>query len=219
MLNNLQYKDALKYDKRSFSKIYISFLKTYHLLIFSFCQLKDYNSQIIKIYIFFFNFALNLVVSAMFYSDETMHKIYVDEGLFDFTYQLPQMIYSFVISTILVNLINLLGLYEEDIIEFNKFKKSIKDEIKLFCKIKTKIISFFIISYILLFFFWVYLGCFCAVYKNTQIHLLIEVTSSFIISLITPLFIILFPIIFRLLSLKIKNPILFKFSNILLNLV
>ena len=43
---------------------------------------------------------MNLVVSAMFYSDETMHKIYVDEGAFDYIYQLPQMFYSFIISTI-----------------------------------------------------------------------------------------------------------------------
>ena len=162
---------------------------------------------------------MNLVVSAMFYSDETIHKIYEDEGLFDFIYQLPQMIYSFIISTALVNILNLLGLYEENIVEFKKFKKSKNDEIKLLWKIKSKIISFFIISYLLLFFFWIYLGCFCAVYKNTQIHLLIEVTSSFNISLISPLFIILLTSIFRLLSLKIRKPILFKFSNFLLNLV
>ena len=162
---------------------------------------------------------MNLVVSAMFYSDETMHKIYEDEGLFDFIYQLPQMIYSFIISTALANILNLLGLYEENIVEFKKFKKSKNDEIKLLWKIKSKIISFFIISYLLLFFFWIYLGCFCAVYKNTQIHLLIEVTSSFNISLISPLFIILLTSIFRMLSLKNKKPILFKFSNFLLNLV
>ena len=77
----------------------------------------------------------------------------------------------------------------------------------------------FVISYFLLFFFWIYLGYFCAVYKNTQIHLLIEVTSSFNISLISPLFIILLTSIFRMLSLKNKKPILFKFSNFLLNLV
>ena len=148
-LNNLEFKDAIKYDKRTFSQIYISLLKTNHLLIFSFCHLKDYNSQIIKIYLFFFNYAMNLVVSAMFYSDETMHKIYVDEGLFDFIYQLQQMIYSFIISTVLVNILNLLGLYEEDIVGIKKYKKSEKDISKVMSKIKIKIISFFMIEYII----------------------------------------------------------------------
>ena len=106
-LNQLNYKDALKIDKRKFLELYISLLRTNHILIFSFFQLKDYNSYMIKIYIFFFTFSMNYVVSAMFYSDSTMHQIYVEEGLFNFLYQLPQMFYSFIISTTLENILPL----------------------------------------------------------------------------------------------------------------
>ena len=159
-LNNLEYQEALKNDKRNFSLLYISLVKTKHLLIFSFFQFNDYNSKTIKIYLFFFTFATNLIVSAMFYSDSTMHKIYIDDGLFDLTYQLPQMFYSLIISTILKSLLNLLGLYEQDIAEFKQFRKSQKDKEKLLSKINIKIILFFIINYIILFSFWLYLGCF-----------------------------------------------------------
>ena len=65
----------------------------------------------------------------MFYSDTTMHKIYIDNGSFDITYQLPQMLYSLIISSILGILLNLLGLYEKDIAEFKKYnikKKKVK---------------------------------------------------------------------------------------------
>ena len=160
---------------------------------------------------------MNITVSAMFYSDSTMHKIYVDYGKFDFIYQLPQMIYSFIISTILENLLNNFGLYEKHIIEI---KNNNVNKEKLLKKIKIKIILFFIIANILLFFFWIYLGCFCAVYKNTQIHLLIDIFSSFGISCITLFIVVFLSYIFRLISLKNKkgkNPFLFKFSNILLN--
>ena len=71
-------------------------------------------------------------------------------------------------------------------------------------------------------FFWIYLGCFCAVYKNTQKHLLLDVSSSFGISLATPFFTIIFPCIFRFLALKDKKgkrTLLFKFGKILQNLV
>ena len=68
-LNELNYEEALKKDKRTFWQLYASFLKTNHILIFSFCQLKDYNSYIIKIYIFFITLETNYAVSAMFYSD------------------------------------------------------------------------------------------------------------------------------------------------------
>ena len=77
ILNELQYEDALKKYKRNFTQFYLSLLKRKHILFFSFFKLKDYNSQIIKIFLFFFTFDLNLTISAMFYSDSTMHKIYI----------------------------------------------------------------------------------------------------------------------------------------------
>ena len=165
---------------------------------------------------------MNYVISAMFYSDSTMNKIYVDDGSFDIAYQLPQMFYSFIISSVLGTLLNFLGLYEGDIAEFKKIEKKDKNQKKVLFNIKLKVILFFIIDYILIFFFWIYLGCFCAVYKNTQIHLLLDVTSSFIISFLTPFISNLLPCFLRILSLKDKKSkkyILFKFSNILQNIL
>ncbi len=216
-LNSLDYEDALKDDNRTYIQYYFSLLRTRHILIFSFLQFRDYNSQAIKIYIFFFTFAINYVVSAMFYSDSTMHKIYVEEGSFNFTYQLPQMFYSLIISSILKFMLNILGIYEKNIIAIKKLKKNDENMKKELFKIKCKIISFFIITYIILILLWIYLGCFCAVYKNTQIHLLLDVSSSFALSFITPLFIYLLPGIFRIPSLRNggNRPLLFKFSQLL----
>ena len=45
-----------------------------------------------------------------------MHKIYVDQGSFELAYQLPQIIYSTIISWFLNSLIQLLGLTEENIL-------------------------------------------------------------------------------------------------------
>ena len=56
-LNELSYKDALIYDKRTYIQYYLSLLRTKHLLIFSFyINNKDYNSQIIKMFLLFFIF-------------------------------------------------------------------------------------------------------------------------------------------------------------------
>ena len=154
----------------------------------------------------------------MFYSDSTMHKIYLDEGSFDFTYQLPKMFYSLIISSILKAILNFLGLYEENIIAFKNIEpKNLSIKRKLLFNIKFKISIFFIITYILIVFIWIYLGCFCAVYKNTQIHLLLDVSSSFCLSFITLFFIYLIPGIFRMLSLrkKVERPLMFKFSQLL----
>ena len=114
--NNLTYKLALKYDKRTFCEYYLSLLRTKHILIFSFYYKKDYNSRIIKIDLFFTSFAIYYTANAFFFTDKTMHKIYVDEGLFNFIYQLPQIIYSSLISSVLNTILKLLALSENYIL-------------------------------------------------------------------------------------------------------
>ena len=127
------------------------------------------------------------------------------------------MVYSLIISTILKSLLNFMGLYEGDIISFKNDKDKNKDSEKVLFKIWCKILLFFIITYILLFFFWIFLRCFCAIYQNTQIHLFLDVLSSFGLSFITDIFINLLPGIFRIPSLKNKanRPLMYKFSKLL----
>ena len=91
-LNDLEYKQALKFDNRTYFDYYFSLLKTKHM-IFIVINKNDYNSQMIKIYLCFFNFGLCYIVNALFFSDETMHQIYQDGGDFNFIYQLPQNIF------------------------------------------------------------------------------------------------------------------------------
>ena len=52
-----------------------------------------------------------------------MHKLYEDEGKFDFIYQLPQIIYSYVISLIISMLLELLALSQDNISDFKEKRK------------------------------------------------------------------------------------------------
>ena len=65
-LNDLKYKDALKKDNRTFCLYYLSLIKTNHIIYFSFISFLDFNSRIIKIFLFFFNFSTNFTVNALF---------------------------------------------------------------------------------------------------------------------------------------------------------
>ena len=220
-LNNLQYKEALKKDKRGYWQYYISLLKTKHPLLFTFFTNNDYNSKIVKIDLFFLGFTICFAVNAVFFNDETMHKIYEEEGSFNFVYQLPQIAYSFLISVVLNTILNLLALSEGLIIKFKKDKKKQKLEEKnekLNSILQIKFIIYFILGYILLIFFGYYLSTFCAVYRNTQIHLVKDTLISFGLSFIYPLFIYLVPGIFRIPSLanpKKKRNILYFISLLL----
>ena len=205
-LNALSYKEALKIDKRSYIQYYCSLLKKKQIILFSFYPNKDYNSQIIKSFLFFFFCISDIAVNALFFTDDTMHKIYTDSGSFDLNYQLPQIIYSFLISSAINFIIEYLSLSEDAIISI-KGKKNINLNIskRTISRMKVKFGIFFIISFILLVCFGYYISCFCCIYENTQIHLLKDSLISFGISLINPIFINLIPGIFRIVALRSKK--------------
>ena len=224
-LNSLSYQYALVYDKRNYCQYYISLLKTRNVLIFSFCYNKDYNSQIIKIDLFFICFILFFTVNALFFNDSTMHKIYEDKGSFNLLYQLPQIIYSSFISSLLNMFLNFLALSEENILNLKNNRRSINLDrrvTKLNKVLDFKFLLYFIISFILLLFFGYYLSIFCSVYRNTQIHLIKDTLISFLLSFVYPFGIYLIPGIFRILALsKLKNKrhYLYKFSQVLQTLL
>ena len=207
-LNELDYESAKQKDRRSYCEYYFSLIKMNHNLIFSFCYNNDYNSKIIKIDLFFINFAMNYTINSIFFNDDAMHKIYEQKGKFQFIYQLPYIIYSSVISTVLQSLLQILALSEELILNFknNKNVNNInKRKIKLINKLNTKFILFFIISKIFLLIFWYYLSMFCAIYNNTQIHLIKDTLIGFGMSLLYPFGIYLLPGMFRIPVLSNRN--------------
>ena len=76
---------------------------------------------------FFFSFALYLTINALFFTDKLMHKIYIDEGKYVFIYQIPKIIYSNIISTIINFIMVKLAISENNILDAKKKKKDKKD--------------------------------------------------------------------------------------------
>ena len=216
-LNTLKYKEALLIDKRSYLEYYFSLLKRKQKLIFTFYTTDDYNSRTIKICLFFFSFTLIYTVNALFFSDSSMHKIYEDNGKFNFIYQIPQILYSTIISSIINILVNLLSLSERNIINLKKDNKNMpKKKLQTINCLKIKFIIFYILVYFFLLLFWYYLSCFCAVYKNTQLYLIKDSFISFVLSLLYPFGISLLPGLLRIPSLKSEsrnNELLYKASQ------
>ena len=150
-----------------------------------------------------------------------MHKIYEDKGNFDIIYQIPQIIYSSVISAIINMILKRLALSEDNILILKKEKQyniAIEKSKKIEMCIKLKLIIFFILGLIFMLFFSFFISCFCAVYINTQIILIENTLISFCLSMIYPFGINLFPGFFRLPALRAENKdkkCLYKFSNLL----
>ena len=216
-LNDLDFEEALKYDDRNYFQYYLSLLKTKHLIIKVFNK-TDYNSRMIKIFLIFFNFSLCFAVNALFFNDDTMHKILEDGGDFNFIYQLPQIIYSSIISIILGGILGFLSLSENNILSV-KHEKVVKDvktkagDVKR--NLQIKFLFFFILSFCFLVGFWYYVTCFCAVYTKTQYHLFKDTLISVGTSQLTPLGLNLLPGLVRIPALKTRKEVLYLFSKIL----
>ena len=209
-LNNLSYEEAKQIDKRTYFQYYFCLLKRKQLIIFTFYTSTDYNSRLLKISLFLFSFALYITINALFFNDSTMHKIYEDQGNFNFLYNLPKILYSTIISTVINFIILFLSLTEKDIV---KIKKKVEEEKKDLNEViestekclKIKLLIFFVLNFLFILFFWYYLSSFCAVYRNTQIHLFKDVSLSFALSLLYPFGLALLPGMLRIPALNDKN--------------
>ena len=208
-LNDLDYLTALELDDRNLLRTYWYLLKREHIIIFTFFNRNDYNIFSIKLGKLFLAICTDMAFNVFFFSDESMHNIYVSGGKYDYIGQLAQMIYSTIISQILQIFINYLTMTD---IHYYQIKESLKEkktnikQFKFIIKcIKYKIIIFYCFAFLLFLFFWYLISAFCAVYENTQKIFITDSISSFIMGLIYPFALYLAPAGLRIISLKAKE--------------
>ena len=219
-LNSLEYDLAIIIDKRTYFQYYFSLLKKKQLILFAFLPSNDYNLAAIKIALFLLSFSLYFTVNGFFFSDKTMNKINKGKGAFDIIIQIPQILYSSIISAVVNMILKQLSLSERQILIIKKeknFNVAQKKSNQIRKYIKIKLALFFIFSLLLIFFFWYFISCFCAVYKNTQIILIKDTLISFGLSMLYPFGLNLIPGMFRIPALraaKKDKKTLYKFSLI-----
>ena len=224
-LNNLNYKNALLYDKRTYFQYYLSLVKKKQLILFIILPSNDYNLLSIKIILFLLSFSLYFTMNGLFFTDSTMHKIYVGNGEYNIVYQIPKLIYSTLISSVVNIILRWLSLTEKSILTIkneNNFKISLKRAKSTKNLIIIKFILFFMVSIIVLLFFWYFISCFCGVYKNTQIILIKDTLISFGMTMIYPFGLNLIPGIFRISALRAKKKdkdCIYKLSEIISQVV
>ena len=159
---------------------------------------------------------------AFFFSDESMHKVFEDNGDFNFLYQIPQILYSTIVSTIINMILKFLSLSEKNILDLKK-ERSIKaiDERLVIMKryIRIKLVIYFVIGFLFKLFFWYFISTFCAVYPNTQLILIKNTLISFGLSMVYSLGYVLLSGLFRIPALRAKNKdkeSLYKLSKLIL---
>ena len=81
-LNNLTYKIAIEVDKRSYCQYYWALLKKKHMILFPFISSRDYNIKVVKISLLLVSFSLYFTINGFFFTDDTMHKVYENNGAY-----------------------------------------------------------------------------------------------------------------------------------------
>ena len=217
----LSFNETWELNKKVSYEYYFYLIKTKIPFLFAFYPIDDYNLKIIKICLFFLFFDIYFAVNTFFFNETTIHNIYKNRGKYDFLYFFPQIIYSFLISYFTTSFIKYFSLSERNILEIKneKNKDNLNDKIEAIKRcLVLKYILFFIISFVFIIVFWFYLSSFCAVYKNTQIYLIINTLISLTICIIFIITFNLLPCLLRNLSLQKNKPInelIFKISKII----
>ena len=204
-INSLDYEIALIVDRRSYCQYYLSLLRRKHLILFTFLPLDDYNLYPMKILLFIVSFSLYFTINGFFFSDETMNKIYEDNGAYNFIYQLPQIFYSSLISVAVNMLLKMLSLSEKQILDIKREPdpekaKELAEKTKK--RLNLQLIIFIVLSFLLMLSFWYFISCFCAVYVNTQATLIEDTLISFGLSMLYPFALNIFPGICRIPALR-----------------
>ena len=204
LLDNYDFENAIKYEKRNFLRIYYICLLSKEnilnlLLIKSPLELKS-----IRLIVFIFIYSCDLALNTLFYFNDNISDKYNynEDNLYLFTI-FNNFFISFLsafISFCLVNFLQFLTNSKESIEtlfrdEEKKMRKDIKytvskskkDEIllniyKINNNLKIKIAVFIIIEFIIMLFFYYFVTAFCEVYKETQISWILDSFISFILS-------------------------------------
>ena len=175
-------------DKRTLFQIYLAALKREHLIIFTFCSCNDYNLLSVKITRFIFLIIDDMALNTFFFSDDSMHKLFLNYGKYNFIQQIPEITYSTIITLIIEIFLCYLSLTDKYFYLLKSSlvkgdKKNIRNIVKC---IKLKLVIFFIFIFIFFILYWYIITIFCGVYRNTQIAFIKDTLLSFLLCLIYP---------------------------------
>ena len=205
-LQNMDYEQAIVYDKRALIKMYWAFLVDTQIILETFCTENNLTLFVIKLSYFIFTLQISFFLNAFFYTDEYISNAYHNNGVLDFFTGLPKSIYSFLATMIITNILSILSNSKNELILLIRKKRENKNylhfiNIKL-KKLRNKLIVYFILVFILGLLFLYYVTAFCSVYYYSQKYWFIGCLESFGMDFLNAIFICIFLALFRYLSIK-----------------
>jgi len=218
-IQDMEYEEAIHHDKRSYFRMYWSFLVESQIILKTFCTDNHLYLFVIKLSFFVFTFQISFFLNALFYTDDYISDAYHNDGVLDFISGLPKSIYSFIATLITTNLLKMLSNNKSELTrvirrrnKYNNYNNIIKNKI---VKLKNKLIIYFIFVFVLGIFFLYYVTAFCAVYRNSQKYWFFGSLESFALDSLVSIIVCVFLSFFRYISVRNRVKCCYILTNII----
>ena len=203
-LDNYNYTEAIKYDKRPFCRIYYICILTKENMLNIILVKSPLELQSLRICLLIFTYSCDLAMNTVFYFNSNISDKYYYNGnnkfFFTMFNNLSISIISTFISLALEVFFKVMITSKDDIEDLfrNEERKMRKNSnyvvnsirkkqilmniFEINKKLKIKIIIFFISEFLVIVFFFYFVTAFCEVYKNSQISWITDSIVSFFLS-------------------------------------
>ena len=223
-LDELEFDDAIKLDKRDFCEYLVEKLKEKQIIMNTFYNKENLLPMSIKIVLLLLNIDLYFVVNGLFFNEEYLSQLFnskEEETFFSF---LPRSIsrffYAIIVGIIAGIIVDCIFIEEKKVRKTFLREKDdpmqLKYEISVTVKsIKTRYLVFIFISFFIAVISWYYVSCFNNTYPGVRVE---WIKSSVVIILIMQILSILnafLQAILRSLSFHYKSESLFKAKSFL----
>ena len=221
-LDEMEYDDAFKFDKRQFCEFYTEKLKEKQIIMDTFYHKENFRPKSIKIILLLLNINLYFVINALFFNEEYISQLYNSDEEETFFSFLPRSISRFFYATMVSYIIGII--IDCIFVEEKKIKRiflrekdqplHLKYEISITIKgIKIGYSIFILLCIFISIIFWYYISCFNNTYPGVRVEWIKSSIVIIIIMQILSILIILLQAILRSLSFHYKSEKLYKIKQ------
>ena len=223
-LDDMEYDDAIKYDKRSFCLFYWERLKEKQLIINIFCNSEFLRPITMKFLLLLLNIDLYFVVNGLFYNEDYLSKLFHStekETFFSFfTRSIERFFYATIVGAIIESIIGFIFIEEKKIKkiyirERENFAKLKFEIFKIIKSIKIRFILFIILCFIIAIISWYYINCFNNVYPGVKMEWIKSSLLIVIVVQLLPFILTFIEALLRIIGFKCKSEKIFELKKYL----
>jgi hypothetical protein len=218
---------ACELDQRSVMSLFGTTLCD-KLFLINLCNYNDTSEPLLlRIFAFVFNITCLLFLSALFFNENYLSTRFVQAHTnnmnihygYIWTNESPKSAYAALVAVVLIMLMNFGTRTRKELtrLHVQKTEKNF-EELKSHTlhALKVKHIIVFVVDMLLMILFWYYCSCFCSLFSQTQVDLVLTTINTAIYCVVFILFIYLLFCIMRVYSLECKSNCLYQFSSFFL---